>query len=611
MEDFPLHQRRVGVNFDDQGLAQACLWAPQAQQAWLVPTTGNRLPLTQGELGYWHLTTDALRPGDRYRFALDSADPLPDPASLSQPEGVHGSSEALDLRGLTPQKKWQNPPLADYLLYELHVGTFSPEGTFAGVAARLDHLRALGVNAIEIMPVAQFPGTRNWGYDGVFPFAVQHSYGGAEGLRQLVEACHRAGIAVVLDVVYNHLGPEGNYLGAFGPYFTDKYRTPWGAALNFDDAWCDGVRHFFIENALMWFRDFGVDALRLDAVHAIKDFSPSHLLRDLRLQVDALMADTGRTHYLIVESDLNNVRFLKPLAEGGFGMDAQWIDEFHHALRVATGEPPTGYYSDFAGVAHLAKAYRDAYVFDGQYSAHRQRLFGSKATGRPGEQFVVFSQNHDQVGNRMRGERTSQLVGPDVQRLLAGATLVAPYLPMLFMGEEWGETNPFLYFVSHGDAALIEAVRKGRKAEFAAFHAEGEAPDPQVESTFEASKLSWNWRTQPAQARTFAYYQRLLQLRRELPALRQPDRTHTEVTQHGDLLVLTRGADKASRVVVLLNFGEQTATVLPGKSLTWHCALNAADRRWGGPDEEPLPPVAAGETVAMPAHGFRIYLTHA
>ncbi len=335
--------------------------------------------------------------------------------------------------------------------------------------------RTIGVNAIELMPVVQFPGSRNWGYDGVFPFAVQHSYGGARGLQTLVDICHQKGIAVVLDVVYNHLGPEGNYLGAYGPYFTDKYNTPWGNALNFDDAWCDGVRQFFIENVLMWFRDFHVDALRLDAVHAIKDFSAVHILREIKMHVNQLTKETGRTHHLIVELDLNDPKFINPLEEQGFGMDAQWIDEFHHALRVtATGES-TGYYSDFTGISHLAKAYQDAYVYDGQYSPHRFKKFGLKAENHPGQQFIVFSQNHDQVGNRMLGERTSQLVSLEMQKLMAGAVLVSPYLPMLFMGEEYAEPNPFLYFVSHTDPDLVEAVRKGRKAEFAAFHALGEA----------------------------------------------------------------------------------------------------------------------------------------
>src|SRR5687768_905399 len=308
------------------------------------------------------------------------------------------------------------------------------------------------------MPVAQFPGKRNWGYDGVYPFAVQNSYGGYKGLQQLVNACHQKGLAVILDVVYNHLGPEGNYFSAYGPYFTEEYKTPWGGAINFDDAWSDGVRNYFIENALMWFRDFHIDALRLDAVHAIKDFGSKHILREIKEQVNILMEQTGKKHYLIAECDLNDTQFIDPLEKRGFGMDAQWIDEFHHALRVtATGEK-TGYYSDFSGIEHLAKAYKDAYVYDGQFSPHRFKNFGVKAQDNPGRQFIVFSQNHDQVGNRMLGERSSQLVSYEMQKLMAGAVLVSPYLPMLFMGEEYSESHPFLYFVSHTDPELAEAV---------------------------------------------------------------------------------------------------------------------------------------------------------
>lgn len=298
----------------------------------------------------------------------------PDPASLAQPDGVHGTSQAINIKNFEwTDSQWKNIPLEEYILYEIHTGTFTPQGTFESIEKKLDYLKDLGVNAIEIMPVAQFPGNRNWGYDGVFPFAVQNSYGGANALQQLVNTCHQKSIAVVLDVVYNHLGPEGNYLPQFAPYFTDKYKTPWGSAINFDDAWCDGVRHYFIENALMWFRDFHIDALRLDAVHAIKDFSPVHILQEIRDYVNELEKVTGRNYYLIVESDLNDPRYINPLEECGYGMNAQWIDEFHHALRVTAGGEPTGYYSDFKPVQHLAKAYKDAYVYDGQFSPHRKK----------------------------------------------------------------------------------------------------------------------------------------------------------------------------------------------------------------------------------------------
>jgi maltooligosyltrehalose trehalohydrolase len=436
---------------------------------------------------------------------------------------------------------------------------------------------------------------------------VQHSYGGHEGLKKLVNACHQKGIAVVLDVVYNHLGPEGNYLGAYGLYFTDKYNTPWGGAINFDDAWCDGVRQYFIENALMWFRDFHIDALRLDAVHAIKDLSPNHILREIKQHVDALMQATGRTHYLIAELDLNDNRFINPLQEGGYGMDGQWIDEFHHALRVAATGERTGYYSDFTGIDHLAKAYRDAYVFDGQYSEHRKKLFGVKAENNPGRQFVVFSQNHDQVGNRMLGERTSELVSFEMQKLLAGAVLVSPFLPMLFMGEEWGETHPFQYFVSHTDAELAEAVRKGRKAEFAAFHA-GEAPDPMAEETFNHSKLQWHLLEEEKHQTLFRYYQQLIALRKQHPALHQLNRKQIEanVAADGQALILHRW-HKAHHMFCLLNFSKTPCLfIMPSETTPWTCLLNSADRQWAG--TTPMPNENRGsQTVTIPPEAILIF----
>jgi maltooligosyltrehalose trehalohydrolase len=332
--------RTLGLNFLGNGEASIRVWAPKAQKVALALADNTQLPLQSAEYGYWAIQTKRIKPGDTYQFVLDDEKILPDPASLAQPAGVHGPSQAIQLREFPwTDNNWKNIPLENYILYELHVGTFTPAGTFAALEEKLDYLKNLGVNAIEIMPVAQFPGNRNWGYDGVFPFAVQDSYGGAQGLQQLVDVCHQKGLAVILDVVYNHLGPEGNYLGEYGHYFTEKYNTPWGPALNFDDAWCDGVRQYFIENLLMWFRDFHIDAVRMDAVHAIKDFSPTHLLREMKQLVNKLMQDSGRTHYMIVELDLNDTRFIAPLEEQGYGMDAQWVDEFHHALRVtATGE---------------------------------------------------------------------------------------------------------------------------------------------------------------------------------------------------------------------------------------------------------------------------------
>jgi maltooligosyltrehalose trehalohydrolase len=594
MDTTDIKKRTLGVFFNNRGEAEVRLWAPLKESLDLVLTkSGTSIPLQKDEWGYWKTSTDQLKTGDHYKIKLDGGQELPDPVSLAQPDSVHGPSQAVDVRSFVwTDQDWQNLPLEDYLLYELHTGTFTPGGTFADLEEKLDYLLDLGVNAIEIMPVAQFPGGRNWGYDGVFPFAVQNTYGGAEGLQRLVDACHQKGIAVVLDVVYNHLGPEGNYLGAFGPFFTDKYNTPWGQAINFDDAWSDGVRRYFTENVLMWFRDFHIDALRLDAVHAIKDFSPVHILREIKEHVDQLMAETGRTHYLIVELDLNDNRFIKPLEENGYGMDAQWVDEFHHALRVTAGQEKSGYYSDFEGLPHLAKAYQDAYVYDGQYSPHRHKTFGTKVQDNPGKQFVVFSQNHDQVGNRMLGERTSQLVSFEMQKLLAGAVLVSPFLPLLWMGEEYSEPHPFLYFVSHTDPELVEAVRKGRKAEFAAFHAEGEAPDPQAEQTFEGSKLQWELLEQASHQTMFRWYQALLLLRKENAVLRTLDRKQLDVSQNEDqqTLLLHRWLGK-QHVLCYLNFSKKPQQVLlPDMAQLWEKLLDSADPLWQGPE-------AAAETA--------------
>ncbi len=594
-----LSRRMLGVTFGQDG-ATARVWAPFAHNVTLRQSNRQLdIPL-QNDGTYWQITTAQLQPGDTYKFVLNDTLERPDPASMGQPDGVHGASRAVDTNTFAwTDTDWSNIPLEDYLLYELHTGTFTPEGTFSGIENRLDYLVDLGINAVEIMPVAQFPGHRNWGYDGVCPFAVQNSYGGAEGLYKLVDACHKRGLAVVLDVVYNHIGPEGNYLGDFGPYFTTKYQTPWGNALNFDDDYSDSVRRYFIENVLMWFRDFHIDALRLDAVHAIKDSSVKHLLREIREYVDALTVQTNRPYYLIIESDQNETRFIQPLVNNGYGMDAQWNDEFHHALRVTAGGERSGYYADYYGIPHLAKSYRDAYVYDGTYMPRRARIVGKSTAGHAGRQFVVFSQNHDQIGNRMLGERPSQWVSLEMQKLMAGAVMSSPYLPMLFMGEEWGELNPFLYFVSHSDPDLVEAVRQGRKKEFAAFQTSFEAPDPQDERTFERSKLQWPRLTQEPHKTLFRYYQALLKLRKT-SSLRHPNRESVAVVVDELRQTLTifrqhkRQAKNGSfvveeTVVCLMNFSKEPQTlVLPANEGQWRNLLDSAAPQWHGPVAAPM-----------------------
>ncbi|MGG7665531.1 malto-oligosyltrehalose trehalohydrolase [Dyadobacter sp. BHUBP1] len=603
------NKRATGVTFDISGVASVVLWAPRAKRVeLLIPGKDKTISLIGKELGYWTAETRDLQSGDLYFFELDGRRQLPDPASLSQPDDVHGASQALDLSSFEwKDDGWQQYPLKDYIIYEIHIGTFTPEGTFAAAIEKLDYLVDLGITAVEIMPVAQFPGNRNWGYDGVYPFCVQHSYGGAEGLQSLVNACHSKGLAVILDVVYNHVGPEGNHLEAFGPYFTEKYHTPWGNAINFDDAWCDGVRRFFIENALMWFRDFHIDALRMDAVHAIKDFNPIHILQEMRQNVDLLMQQTGRRHYLIVELDLNDPRFINPINKAGYGMDAQWIDEFHHALRVASGQERTGYYSDFDGVRSLAKSYQDAYVYDGAFSEHRKKFFGMK-TENAGEQFVVFSQNHDHVGNRMLGERTSELVSFEMQKLLAGAVLVSPYLPMLFMGEEYGEKSPFLYFVSHTDPELAEEVRKGRQKEFEAFHMEGEAPDPESEETFYRSKLQWESIEREPHRTMLNYYKELISIRKSQPPLRIPNRREVSVEHNTESKVIVlRRRHGTHEVVCLMNFSSREQSVeMPADASHWYKLLGSSDLKWGGSQEMPGQ-VSSGSALVLSPESITLY----
>ncbi len=592
MNTLRVNRRSVGINFSSRGESEVMVWAPFAKEVSLVMTnTNERIALIGRERGYFSCITPKLKPGDRYMFEIDQDKKYPDPASLYQPEGVSGPSEVVNIHHHHwNDGSWKNIPLKDYIFYELHTGTFSASGTFEGIEQRLDHLRELGITAIEIMPVAEFSGIRNWGYDGVLPYAVHHAYGGPAGLQRLIDKSHEYGIAVVLDVVYNHMGPEGNILGQFGPYFTDKYKTPWGSAVNFDDGGSDEVRKFFIENVLMWFRDFHIDALRVDAVHAIRDFGATHILQDIRAHVDELTKETGRVHYLIAECDLNDPKYIRGLDETGYGMDAQWIDEFHHALRVASGNERRGYYEDFNGLFHLGKSFKDAFVYDGSYSHHRQRTFGAKANGIPGEKFIVFSQNHDQVGNRMLGERSSALVGFEMQKLMAATVMFSPFLPMLFMGEEYGETNPFLYFVDHSDEELIAAVRKGRKEEFKSFHNGEDVPDPQSKETFHKSKLQWHLLQESHHQTMLGYYRNLITVRKKLKVLFPGIRENIEVKVFDEqqLLVVRKwvGDDAAQCILNFSKAKQQVTDFTPdnGSKLV----LNSAATMWNGPGGEGL-----------------------
>ena len=545
-----------------------------------------------GPHGYHTAVVRDMDLGERYLFRLEGHVERADPASLHQPDGVFGPSQVINLSELQwDDHAWRGLPLKDYILYELHVGTYTPEGTFAVILDHLEDLKTLGVTALELMPVAQFPGARNWGYDGVYPFAAQNTYGGPLELQRLVNASHQSGLAVVLDVVYNHLGPEGNYLSDFGPYFTDRYHTPWGQAINFDGPHSDEVIDFFIENALFWLRDFHIDALRLDAIHGIFDRSAQPFLTQLSAAVDELAQATNRQLYLIAESDLNDSRFVIPRCSGGYGLHAQWNDDFHHALHSLQTKEQFGYYRDFGSLSDLQTAMQRGYVFTGQYSEYRQRRHGNSPDEINPSQFVVFSQNHDQVGNRMLGERSSALLGLEALKLSAAAVILSPFLPLLFMGEEYGETAPFLYFISHGDPDLAEAVRKGRRAGFAAFHPQPEIPDPQAESTFVQSRLDHHLRDREQHQVLWGFYRELIGLRKRLPALRELDASSVEVLScEADHYLTVRRTWQEDEVLLLFNFGDKAADELtpfpPGQ---WHKCLDSADTQWGGPGSR-IPP---------------------
>jgi len=542
-------QLQRGASVLPDGSVHFSVWAPRARRVRVRLTSDGEgeFELTERENGVFEASVRGARAGSEYGFVLDSEDKLlPDPVSRFQPHGVHGPSRVVDPRALSwTDDGWRGVAMRDLVIYELHVGTFTPEGTFEAIIPLLRGLRReLGVTAIEIMPVAQFPGSRNWGYDGVELYAVQNSYGGPDGLKALVNAAHAEGLAVILDCVYNHIGPEGNYLPLYGPYFTEKYKTPWGPALNYDDADSDEVRRYVVDNALYWVTEYHVDGLRLDAVHGIFDFSAKHLLQEIVENVHAQAAQVGRTVVVIGESDLNDPKLIRPIEQFGYGLDGQWSDDFHHAVHALLTEETLGYYSDFGGADQVAESLREPFVYDGCFSSHRRRRHGGSSEGLPREKFVVAIQNHDQIGNRASGDRLTTTLAPDQLRLAAALLLLSPYVPLIFMGQEYGETNPFQYFVSHGDPQLVEAVREGRRKEFEAFGWGDDVPDPHSEDTFQHSKLDRRRAAEAEHAAVFALYRDLLALRDEEPML-LPDGAAISVSEQDGCIVLLRQAKDA------------------------------------------------------------------
>ncbi len=575
----------LGAMWLPGNVCQFLVWAPRAKGVEVRLSAPRERTIAMEPLArsYFRAVVEDVAPDSLYRYRLDGTKERPDPASRLQPQGVHGPSAVVDTRFPWKDAEWRGLPLEKYVLYEVHVGTFTPEGTLDAAIARIGDLKGLGITAIELMPVAQFPGNRNWGYDGVYPCAVQDAYGGPAAMKRFVAACHREEMAVALDVVYNHLGPEGNYFGDYGPYFTDTYKTPWGEAINFDGPQSDEVRRYFIENALRWITEFHVDALRLDAIHAIMDPSAKPFLEELAAAVQARARRLGRPAHLFAESNRNDSRIVRDAETGGTGLDGLWNDDFHHALHALLTGERSGYYGDFGDIKDLADAWRRGFVYAGRYSRFAQRRVGNSSEDVPAKRFVVFAQNHDQVGNRKAGDRLSQTLSLGQLKLAPATVLLSPYLPLLFMGEEYGETAPFQYFVSHGNAALIDAVRNGRREEFARFEWEGDLPDPQDEQTFLRSKLQWESRGEGRHGVLLSWYRELLRCRREVPALARLDKNAMEVAEIDDYVLFVRRWHGDSCAILVFHFAESEEVVdLPLPAGRWQKALDSEDQRWGG-----------------------------
>lgn len=578
--------KNVGAVPLPNGACRFRVWAPGKKQMMLHLLTPDEkiIPLRAVGGGYFEVEIKNRLPGTRYFFQPEEERDYPDPASHYQPEGVHGPSEVVDHSSFKWQDhSWKGIPFEELILYELHVGTFTQEGTFEGIIPLLEELVEVGINGIELMPVSQFPGNRNWGYDGVFPYAVQNSYGGPEGLKKLVDACHQKGIAVFLDVVYNHLGPEGNYLNKFGPYFTDKYKTPWGDAINFDGEWSDGVRDYFANNALHWFEHYHLDGLRCDAIHAVFDSGAVNFWELTQKKIKYVEQKLGRHFHLIAESDLNSPKVVRAPDLGGYGFRAQWLDDFHHALYVLVDKKGKDRYEDFGSLEQLAKAYSDGFVHSGEFVKFRKRKHGSSSAGIPGDKFVAFNQNHDQVGNRVLGERLCDLVNLESLKLAAAAVFLSPYVPMLFMGEEYADASPFFYFVSHSDPDLIHAVQEGRKKEFDSFKWKLDPPDPQNKDTFNRSKLQWHLRDTGRHKIMLQWHKKLIELRKLLPALKSFDKNNvrTNIPSPGLLVLHRKSEAEEQQLLCLFNFGDSAASfIFPDLAPDLKKLLDSKDAQW-------------------------------
>lgn len=552
-------------------MSEFTIWAPRAEKV-EIETTGQWLAMRQAPGGWWKLDVPATADGSDYTFHIDDGPAMPDPRSPWQPNGPVKASRTIQHADFPwTDRHWQSRPLSSAIIYELHVGTFTAQGTFESAIEKLDHLTDLGVTHVELMPVNEFDGLRGWGYDGVSIFAPYHGYGGPHGLKRLVDACHAKGLGVIQDVVYNHFGPSGCYLGRFGPYFTNRHATPWGEAINFDGRQSDEVRRFVIDNAIMWLRDYHMDGLRLDGIHAILDTSALHILDEMANEVDELSTRLGRHLFLIAESDLNDPRIVHSREVGGYGIDAQWSDDFHHALHVALTGERAGYYGDFQGLPDLAHILHHAYLYDGRFSSHRERRHGRPAFGLSGHKFLAYMQNHDQIGNRARGERIHHLVGYERAKIGAALTLTSPFVPMLFQGEEWAAESPFQYFTGFGDVDLGCKVSEGRRREFSAFGWNPqEVPDPQSPDTFNRSKLRWEETSREPHAAMLKWYRDLIRLRRSSGDLSNGDLAAVRPRFDAQAEWLTAGR---GRFTIVCNFAREPRTIPLENGRTGHLVL--------------------------------------
>ena len=535
------------------------VWAPLAESV-AVEVAKVTYPLKKTERGYWAADVEQAQPGTDYGYILDGEQPIPDPRSQWQPDGVNGLSRILDHNSFEwHDQAWQAPPFAKAVVYELHLGTFTPEGTLDSAISKLDYLKDLGITHVEVLPLASSPGERGWGYDGVALFAPQESYGGPDAVKRFIDAAHGKGLAVINDVVYNHFGPTGNYTGKYGPYITESHKTPWGGAVNLEEEGSSEVRRFFCDNVLMWLRDYHFDGLRLDAVTAYIDRSAVHLLEQMADETKALGAELGKHFFLVAESDLGDPRVVRAKEAGGYGLEAQWSDDFHHALwTVLTGDLK-GYYSDFGSIAQLATAMEEVFVFQGQYSDYRKRNHGRPVHDLPGYRFLGYIQNHDQIGNRAVGDRLSDLVSPGKVKIAAALVLLAPFVPMIFQGEEFAASTPFLYFTDHEDLELGTAVSEGRKQEFGSFGwAPEEIPDPQLPDTFQRSKLNWQETGETSHADILDWYKKLIALRKSSRPLLDGNMrdSHVRFDEEARWLVLQRGPYQ-----VICNLAKKPATI--------------------------------------------------